>query len=90
MKLAKHELQQFLGMLMKPDEYGLSEKDGDEILLSFCAGCPDPVGAWWLLVECLDPMSDDEPIDCVLAMPIRSMVDVPFAELSAEHPLRKL
>jgi hypothetical protein len=75
-------------MIMRPEESALSESEGDDLLLAFCAGCPDPVKARWLVVECLDPLSDEELVARVLAMPPRKMADVPLSELPSHHPLR--
>jgi len=75
---------------MHPKENGLTEQTYNDVLLAFCAGCPDPIKARWLVVECLDPISDEELIERALAMPIRLMADVPNSELPARHPLRNL
>jgi hypothetical protein len=87
-KLEKDELLRLLDKIMRPKIYGLSEKESDEVMLTFCAGCPDPVKARWLVVECLEPMSDEDLIDRALAMPLRRMADVPFSEFPEGHPLR--
>jgi len=76
--------------IMNPSKYGTTEKEGDEILLAFCAACPDPVKARWLIVECLDPMTDEEIVDRALAMPFRNMDDVSLSELPVGHRLRTL
>lgn len=89
-KLNKEELLHLLDKLMNPESHDGSEKEGDNTLLAFCAGCPDPVKSRWLIVECLDPMTDEELIDRALAMPPRRMKDVPLSELPAAHPLRVL
>ena len=34
-----------------------------QIVGEFCAGCPDPAKARWLVVECLDPMTDEQLVD---------------------------
>lgn len=65
-KLTKDQLLQLLDKIMQPKIYRLSEKDGDKVLIAFCAGCPDPVKARWLIVECLDPMTDEELVDRAL------------------------
>lgn len=67
--LAKKHLLQLLDKIMQPKAYALTESEGDEVLREFCSGCPDPEGARWLIVECLDPMTDEEIVDRVLAMP---------------------
>lgn len=89
-KLSKEQLLRLLDKIMQPKAYGILEKEGDEVLLAFCAGCPDPLKARWLIVECLDPMSDEEIVDRALAMPLRLMADVPLAELSDDDPLRAM
>ncbi|KGB99233.1 hypothetical protein [Burkholderia cepacia] len=89
-KLTKIELLQLLDKIMQPKVYGISETEGNEVLLAFCAGCPDPVKARWLVVDCLDPMTDEELVDRALAMPLRKMADVPLSELPEGHPLRTM
>ena len=87
-KLNKHQLLQLLDKIMQPKLYRLSEAEGDAVLLDFCAGCPDPVQARWLLVECLDPLPDEELVNRALAMPLRKIKDIPSSELPNSHPLR--
>lgn len=88
-KLPRERLLQLLDKLMHPKDSGLTtEQRYDEILNEFCAGCPDPVKARWLVVECLDPMTDEEIVERALRMPFRSMADVPASEFPSWHPLR--
>ena len=90
-KLPKDELLRLLDTLMHPKPSGLTDEEGyNEVLLRFCAGCPDPVKARWLVVECLDTMTDEEMVDRALAMPFRAMADVPSSELPTRHPLRNM
>jgi len=89
-KLTKGQLIQLLDKIMHPKASGLTEQTYNDVLLAFCAGCPDPIQARWLIVECLDPMTDEELVDRALAMPICLMADVPDSELPAGHPLRSL
>lgn len=89
-KLSKDLLLQLLDKLMHPKAYGLSEKTCNDVLLEFCAGCPDPVRARWLIVECLDPLSDEELVDRALAMPLRMMKEIPQSEFPSGHPLRSI
>ena len=89
-KLTKDQLLGLLDKIMHPKAYGLSEKEGDDVLLTFCAGCPDPVRARWLIVECLDPMTDEGLVERALAMPLRRMADVPLSEFPDGHPLRTM
>lgn len=89
-KLSKDKLLRLLDKIMHPKAYGTTEKEGDAILLAFCAGCPDPLEALRLLVGCFDPMTDEEIVDRALAMPLRRMADVPLTELPAKDPLRAM
>jgi hypothetical protein len=90
-KLPKAELLRLLDTLMHPKASGLTDEQSyNEVLLRFCAGCPDPVKARWLIIECLDAMTDEEMVDRALAMPFRAMVDVPSSELPTGHPLRNI
>ncbi len=87
-KLDQGQLLQLLDKIMHPKANGLTEETYNYVLLAFCAGCPDPIKARWLVVECLDPMSDEELVERALAMPMRLMADVSELELPAGHPLR--
>ena len=87
-KLEKHQLAQLLNKIMQPTLYGLSEAESDAAILEFCAGCPDPVRARWLLVECPEPLSNEELVNCALAMLPRKMKDIPASEFPENHPLR--
>ena len=90
-KLTKDELLRLLEALMHPKANGLTDEESyNDVLLRFCAGCPDPVKARWLVVECLDTMTDEEMVDRARAMPFRAMADVPPRELPIKHPLRKM
>ncbi len=88
-RLARDQLIRLLDILGHPKANGLTQEQCDDVLRAFCAGCPDPLKARWLVVECLDPMTDEELVDRALAMPDRAMADVPLNELSAGHFLRK-
>ena len=90
-KLPKDELLRLLDTLMHPKARGLTDEEGyNNVLLRFCAACPDPVKARWLVVECLDTMTDEQMVERALAMPFRAMADVPSSELPSGHPLRSL
>lgn len=89
-KLSKDQLLRLLDKVMQPEPHGISEKEGDDLLNAFCAGCPDPLQARWLVVECLDPMTVEEIVDRALAMPLRKMADVPSSELPEGHVLRTI
>jgi hypothetical protein len=73
-KVERDELLKMLQVMRHPKANGLTQEALSQILVDFCAECPDPVGARWLIVECLDPMSDDELVDRALDMPFRSII----------------
>jgi hypothetical protein len=71
--IRKLNRQHLLGLLdsitpSNADADALSEAEFDGVLAAFCMGCPDPVRARWLLLECLDPLTDEELVDRALAM----------------------
>lgn len=72
----------------EPKKHGLTQEALDQALINFCAGCPDPVQARWLVVECLDPMTDDELVDRALSMSPRPITDIPTSVIPADHPAR--
>jgi hypothetical protein len=85
--------EDLLGMLKimgQPKKHGLTQGALDQMLIDFCAKSPDPVRARWLIVECLDPMTDEELVDRVLGMPVISIADVPTSIVPTDHPARKL
>lgn len=86
----RDDLLAFLGTLSQPRKHRLTQEQADQNLINFCAGCPDPVLARWLIVECLDPMTDDELVDRALAMPLRPMDEVPTSIVPAGHPARAI
>lgn len=87
-KLSKTELLGKLKVMSQPKAHGLTHETLEKTLIDFCAGCPDPVRARWLVVECLEPMSDEELVDRALQAPTCSMADVPVSIIPADHPAR--
>lgn len=73
---------------MNPKASGLTQNEVDRVLIDFCAGCPDPIEARWLVVECLEPLTDEELVDRALGAPYRSMSEVPTKIIPATHPAR--
>jgi hypothetical protein len=86
--MGRAELLQILKVMSQPRLHGLTQEALSQALVNFCAGCPDPVHARWLIVECLDPMSNDELVDRALSMPPRHMSAVPTSIVPANHPAR--
>jgi hypothetical protein len=89
-ELSSAALMEKLAILMEPKKYGLTQGALDQVLIDFCAGCPDPVKARWLIVECLDPMTDAELVERVLSMPVHRIADVPTSVIPAGHLSRLL
>lgn len=88
-KLSSEALMEKLAILMEPKKYGLTQNALDQVLIDFCAGCPDPVKARWLIVECLDPMTDAELVERAMCMPAHRISDVPTSIIPATHRSRR-
>jgi hypothetical protein len=71
-KRDRKNLLQLLDSIKQPKQDALSDQEFEAVIDAFCAGCPDPVQARWLLLDCLDPLSDEELVDRALAMPPRA------------------
>jgi hypothetical protein len=87
-RLNKGDLLVKLQAMSQPKTHGLTQEALDQTLIDFCAGCPDPVQARWLIVECLEPMSDEELVDRALNTSSRPMSEVPTSVIPANHPAR--
>jgi hypothetical protein len=86
----RDDLLKILNLMSQPKKYGLTQEALGQTLINFCAKCPDPVRARWLIVECRDPMTDEQPVDRALNMPVRPMTDVPTSIVPADHPVRMM
>lgn len=86
--LSRETLLGMLEIMSQPKKHGLTQQRLDQTLIDFCAGCPDPIKARWLIVECLDPMTDDELVTRALDMPVRQMSEVPTSIVPADHSAR--
>lgn len=71
-KLDRKKLLELLDSIKPPKQDALSDQEFEAVISAFCAGCPDPIQARWLLLDCLDPLSDEELVDRALAMPPRT------------------
>ena len=89
-RLNEHQLIDTVQIVLRPKGRGFSSEEINQKLLLFCANCPDPVAAMRLVVECMTPMSAEEMVDRALAMPPRSVKEVPSTELPLSHPLRQM
>lgn len=71
-EMDRKKLLQLLDSIRPPRQDSLSDEEFEAIIDAFCANCPDPVQARGLLLDCLDPLSDEELVDRALAMPPRT------------------
>lgn len=62
-KLNNQQLLELLDSIAPSKVDLLSDAEFDGIVAAFCAGCPDPAHAQWLLFECLDPLTDEELVE---------------------------
>lgn len=65
----RKELLRLLASMQPERQDALSDDEFEAIVNAFCAGCPDPVRTRWLLLDCLEPLSDEELVDWALRMP---------------------
>jgi hypothetical protein len=86
--LGRTELLKLLEVIGSPKKHGLTQQMLEEAVTDFCAGSPDPVKAYSLFTECLDPMKDEEFVDRALNMPYCPMSTVPLSIVPANHPAR--
>jgi hypothetical protein len=68
-ELDRKKLLQLLNSIKPPHQDSLSEEEFASVINTFCAACPDPAKARWLLLDCLDPLTDEELVDRALTMP---------------------
>lgn len=87
-KLNRDEMLVALSAVFQPAGKGLSSSQIDGYLLSFCASCPDPVGAMDIVVEAPRGSTCEQVLELVLAMPERSVSSWSESELALDHPLR--
>jgi hypothetical protein len=62
-KLNKQQLLELLDSIVPSKADLLPDAEFDGIVAAFCAGCPHPAHAQWLLFECLDPLTDEELVE---------------------------
>lgn len=89
-KLNRDEMLVALSAVFHPAEKGLTSRQIDGYLLSFCASCPDQAGAMDVVVEAPKGSTCEKVLEQVLAMPERSVDSWSDSELSMDHPLRTL
>lgn len=84
----RDELIALVNRAIKPWIYGIDEDGSSDAALRFCAVCPDPLQAWWLISECPDRMNGEEIVDRAFRYPVVKMADIPESKLPSNHPLR--
>ena len=77
-----------LGVVSDPKGHGVSVREADAMLFTFCLNCPDPCGAMDLVTDSPRGTTKSEIVDAALALPPRDVSTWPEAELSMDHPLR--
>lgn len=87
-KLNRGEMLVALSAVFHPAGKGLTSRQIDGYLLSFCASCPDPAGAMDVVVDAPAGSTCEQILEQVLAMPERSVDSWSDSELSMDHPLR--
>ena len=65
-KLNSQQLLDLLDSITPSKAHLLSDAEFDGVIAAFCAGCPNPSHAQWLLFECLDPLTDEELVERAL------------------------
>lgn len=88
-KLNREEMVVALSAVFEPAENGLSSRQIDGYLLSFCASCPDPVGAMDLVLEAPVGSTIQSVLEQALALPERAVDSWSASELATDHPLRR-
>lgn len=84
-RLNREGLIQVVSTLFSPAPN--SEREGNEMLITFAANCPDPVSAMKVFLDA-DEESAAEVVDKALAMPPRSVSTYSARQLHPNHPLR--
>jgi hypothetical protein len=86
--LSKDGLLKLLDKIFNPKRHGLTQNALDQALIDFCAGCPDPIRARWLIAESPELMTDEEVVSRALSMPCAQMASIPTSIVPADHPAR--
>ena len=89
-KLSHEEMLTALSAIFEPAGKGLSSRQIDVYLLSFCASCPDPAAAMDLVVEAPQGSTTEQVLQQALALRERTVESYSAAELAIDHPLRQL
>jgi hypothetical protein len=88
--LDKTHLLEIMKFISNPKRYALTQKELEQAIENYCAGCPDPIQAYWLIAENPDPMTDEEIVDRALGMAYIHISFVPRSIVHANHPARVL
>jgi hypothetical protein len=88
--LSKANLLELMDRISNARQHALTQKELEQAIENFCAGCPDPIQAYSLIAENPDPMTDEEIVDRALSMASLSMSSVPTSIVSASHSARAM
>lgn len=86
--LSRSRLLEIMNLISNPKRYSLTQEGLERAVEDFCAGCPDPIQAYSLIVENPDPMTDEELVDRAMNMESLQMSVVPTSIVPANHPSR--
>lgn len=86
--MSRAQLMQIMDRISHPKRYSLKQKELEQAIEDFCAGCPDPVQAYALIAENPDPMTDEALVDRAMSMVCREMSAVPTSIVPASHVSR--
>jgi hypothetical protein len=89
-RLDRDRLVSTIEAVLHPKGKGFSSATIRQNTLLFCANCPDPVAAMRLVTAGTPSVSAEELVDRALAMPQRSVLELPASELHMDHPLRQM
>jgi hypothetical protein len=79
-----------MNRISDPKRHALTQKELEQAVEDFCAGCPDPIQAYSLIAENPDSMTDEEIVDRALGMAYLPISSVPASIVSASHPVRAI
>jgi len=86
--LSKARLLEIMDLISNPKRHALTQRELEQVLVNFCAGCPDPLQAYSLIAENPDPMTDEEIVNRALGMAYVHISFVPKSIVPASHPAR--
>ena len=68
---------------------GHDDRRSEQLLIEFCADCPDPARALHVVLDAPRGASDEDIAETAMSLPRRAIDSVPASELPVDHPLRR-